>query len=121
MTVQLISNQHRQAAIDMGTPAGQISANAETVLVGSEMDMRMWKSLGYTAKVATNAVTWVVYGANSADYSDEVVVQAAASIAAGANGTYAVAQAPYAYYRVKIYSTVGGSHGTVTLAGIAKG
>lgn len=121
MAVQMINNQHRQVAVDIVAPAAQASVNAETVLAGSEMDMRMWRSLGYTAKVATNAVTWVVYGANSSDYSDEVVVQAAANVAAGATGTYAVAQAPYAYYRVKIYSTAGGVHGVATLAGIAKG
>ncbi|MFZ3172071.1 MAG: hypothetical protein WA118_08835 [Carboxydocellales bacterium] len=121
MTVQMINNQHRQVAVDIITPVAQASVNAETLLAGSEIDMRMWRSLAYTLKVATNDVTWVVYGANSADYSDEVVVQSAANVVAGAAGTYAVAQAPYAYYRVKIYSTVGGSHGTGTLIGIAKG
>jgi len=65
-------------------------------------------------------VTWTVFGANTADYSDEVVVNAAANVAANAVSSYVVAQAPYAYYRVKIRSTVAGAHGTATVAGLAK-
>ncbi|MHB8077435.1 hypothetical protein [Desulfosporosinus fructosivorans] len=66
-------------------------------------------------------MTWTVFGANQADYSDEVVVQAAASVNAGANASYAVERAPYAYYRVKIRSTVADTPGGANLAGIAKG
>lgn len=121
MTVQLISNQHRQIAIEMVTPVAQASTASDVVVSGSEMDVRMWKSISYTIKVATNAVTWTVFGANASGYSDEVVVQDAASVAANASGSYAVTQAPYAYYRVKIRDTVGGNHGTATVVGLAKG
>ena len=121
MTVQLIANQHRQVAIDMVTPIAQASTSSDEVVSGSEIDARMWKSISYTIKVATNAVTWTVFGANTLDYSDEVVVQDAASVAASASGSYAAIQAPYAYYRVKIRDTVGGSHGTATVVGLAKG
>ncbi len=121
MTVEIISDQHRQVAIDSVTPAAQLSANADTVVAGSEIDARAWKSVAYTIAVADNDVTWTVFGANAADYSDEIAVQAAAPVVAGATGNYAVAQAPYAYYRVKIRSTVGGAHGTATVRGIAKG
>ena len=41
-------------------------------------------------------------------------------MASGTASTYVVAQAPYAYYRVKIIDTVGNTHGTATLAGIVK-
>lgn len=121
MAIQLISNQHRQVAIDMVTPAAQASTASDAVVSGSEMDIRMWKSISYTIKVITNAVTWTVFGANASDYSDEVIVQNAASVAADASGSYAVTQASYAYYRVKIRDTVGGSHGTATVVGLAKG
>ncbi len=121
MTVQLVSNQHRQVAIDMVTPAAQNSTNVDVPLAGSEMDVRAWKSLAYTLKVATAAVTWTVFGANFADYSDEVIVQTAASVNAGANASYSVERAPYAYYRVKIRSTVADTPGSAILVGIAKG
>lgn len=121
MTVQIVGSIHRNVAVDIVTPAAQLSANADAVVVGSEIDARAWESLAYTIKVATNAITWTVFGANTADYSDETVVQAAASVDVGASGSYAMAQAPYAYYRVKIRSTVADVHGTATVVGIAKG
>ena len=49
-----------------------------------------------------------------------MVVQAAATVAAAAAGTYAVTQAAYAHYRVKIASAVSDVHGSATLRGIAK-
>jgi hypothetical protein len=101
-------------------PAVQASVNADTLLAGSALDVRGWKSLAYTIVVAANDVDWTVYGANLADYSDEVVVQAEATVAVGAAGSYAVELAPFGYYRVKIHSHVGGAHGTATLVGIAK-
>jgi hypothetical protein len=121
MTVQLIANAHRQAAVDIVAPVAQLSVDAETVLAGSEIDARMWRSISYTVAVATNAVKWSVYGANDSAYADEQAVQALTNVAGGATGAYTVAQAPYAYYRVKIQPNVGGVQGTVTLRGIAKG
>lgn len=121
MTVQIVGGIDRNVAVDVVTPAAQLSANVDAVVVGSEIDARAWNSVAYTIVVADNNVTWTVFGANAADYNDEQVVNAAAPVAAGATGNYAVAQAPYAYYRVKIRSTVGGVHGTATIRGIAKG
>jgi hypothetical protein len=121
MTVQIVANGQRQLAVDILTPAGQLSVDALTVLAGSEFDARTWRSIAYTVAVATNGVKWTVYGANAADYSDEQVVQALTNVAAGATGSYVVAQAPYAYYRVKIQPNVNATQGTATLRGIAKG
>ncbi len=121
MTVALIANQHRQAAIEQVTPDAQASVDAETLLTGSEIDARMWRSVCYTIAVITNGVKWAIYGANASDYSDEVAIQALTNVAAAAASSYSVAQAPYAYYRVKIASNVGGAVGTATLRGIAKG
>ncbi len=90
------------------------------VLAGAETDARVWFSLCYTIKVITNPVTCSVWGANAADYSDEVAVLSPVSVAASAASSYAVAPAPYSYYRVKIIDTSGGSHGVATVRGIAK-
>lgn len=95
-------------------------ASISTYVALGAIDAGPWRSLSYTAKVATNDVKWTVYGANISDYTDEVAVQSEATITAGAVGTYAVTQAPYRYYRAKIKDAVGGTHGTVTLNGIVK-
>lgn len=119
MTAANIIAANRQVQIEQVSVA-QASANADTVAAGSEIDARGWRSVAYTIQVATQSVDWTIFGANLADYSDEVAVQTEAPVAASAIASYAVAQAPYAYYRVKINSTVGGQHGTATISGIAK-
>ncbi len=121
MTTVMVMAGTRQVPIEIVTPDPQASVAVETVLAGSELDMRGWRSLAYTLKCADNTITYNVYGANASDYSDEVVVSGPTDILAGAASSYAVAQAPYAYYRVKILDKVGGAHGVVTLVGIAKG
>src|SRR4030042_4900454 len=88
-------------------PVAQTSTNSY-VAIGA-IDTGPWKSLAYTIKVATFSIDWTVYGANAADYSDEVVVQAEAAVAAAGVGSYVVAQAPFRYYRAKIKATVPGS------------
>lgn len=95
-------------------------ASTNSLVAVAPIDTGPWLSLAYTISVATESVDWTVFGANAADYSDEQVVQAEAAVAAAATGTYAVAQAPYRYYRVKIKSTVPDTPGTATIVGIAK-
>lgn len=121
MAMQVVGGIHRQVAIEQVAPAAQLSTNADAVVTGSEIDARPWRSLAYTIKVAANAVTWTVFGANASDYGDEVVVNGAASVDPGLASSYAVSQAPYAYYRVKIRSTVADTPGTATIVGVAKG
>jgi hypothetical protein len=121
MTTTMVIAGTRQVPIETVTPDAQASVAAETVLDGSEIDARGWRSLAYTLLNADETITYRVYGANASDYSDEVVVSGPTDILAAAASSYAVAQAPYGYYRVKILDKVGGTHGTVTLAGIAKG
>ncbi len=110
----------RMAEILTVSPAAQASVAGETVLAGSEMDTRAWKSLAYTLTNITETITYNVYGANASAYTDEVLVSGPTDILASAASSYAVAQAPYSYYRVKILDKVGGVHGTVTLRGICK-
>lgn len=102
-------------------PAAQASTAAYVVLAGSELDVRGYRSIAYTMTNITNTISFEVFGANLATYADEVLASGPTDIAAVAAGSYVVAQTPYAYYRVKIIDKVGASHGTVTLAGIAKG
>jgi hypothetical protein len=105
--------------LDTGIVSQASTASFVTV-AGADVDARPWRTVAYTISVATNAVTWQVLGANSSDYSDAVVVQSGASVAAGANSSYAPATPPYAFYRVQIQDTAGGSHGVVTIRGLAK-
>lgn len=118
-TVNVIAG-NRQVPIEQVAPAAQASTNDPAVVAGSDLDMRGWRSLAYTILVAANTITWWVYGANAADFSDEVIVDGPSDVVADAADSYDVEQAPYAYYRVKIESKVDGAHGTATVRGIAK-
>lgn len=94
--------------------------SVDTYVALGEIDIGTAKSLVYTLAVVTNDLDWTVFGANAEDYSDEVEVQAEASVAADAVGTYATTQAVYRYYRAKIKATVSESQGTGTIRGVAK-
>ncbi len=112
---------NRQVTLDQVTPTAVASSAVLTVVAGSEVDSRGWRSLAYTIKNAgANSVDWTVFGANLADYSDEVVVQAATTVANAASGSYSTTQAPFAFYRVKIVDTAAPNHGTVTVVGTSK-
>lgn len=121
MTTITVVDGGRDVKISQVMPAAQASTDAAAVVTGSDLDMRAWASIAYTIQVADNSVTWWVYAANKADFSDEVIVDGPNAVAAAGVDSYAVEQAPYAYYRVKVQSTAGGAHGTATVAGIAKG
>ena len=99
-------------------PAALLTTDSLVAL--APIDTRGYLSLAITIAVITNDVKWTVFGANESDYSDEQIVQAEATVAAGATGTYAVAQAPYRYYRVKHKAAVGASQGTSTVVVHAK-
>lgn len=103
------------------TPNLQASANAVAVVTGSNVDCRAKRSLSYIVSAAAQTITYWVYGANRADFADEVIVSGPTDVTAGNLSTYAVAQAPYGYYRVKIQDKVAGTHGNVGVYGIAKG
>ena len=118
MTLTTVESGNRQVEVEIAAPAALLSTDNYVAL--APIDARAWRSVAYTIAVITNDLKWTVYGANASDYSDEQAVQAEATVAAAATGTYAVAQAPYAYYRVKIKANVGGAQGTATVRGIAK-
>jgi len=100
-------------------PAAQASVVAYADVAGSELDTLYFKSVSYTLINATQTITYQILGANRADYADAVVVQTADILAAGIS-SYAVAQAPYRYYKVQIKDKVGGTHGTTGVYGLAK-
>ena len=102
------------------TPAAQASTNAYADVAGSTIDARLLDSIAYTLTNITNTITWRVLGANASDFSDSLIVQAAADVAAAASANYSAAPAVWRYYKVQVIDKVGGSHGTVTVRGIAK-
>lgn len=120
MTI-LLTAASRQVEILAVAPDAQAGTNDPAVLDGSEIDARAWRSVAYTVVNADQTITWWVYGANASDYSDEVIVDGPSDVAAGAADSYAVAQAPYGYYRVKFENKVNDTVGTLTCRVIAKG
>ena len=106
---------------DVVAPVAQASVDAETVLAGSELDASVFAALGYTIEnTGAQTIDWTVYGAQLADFSDEVVVQASATIAAAAFASYTATPPPFRFYRVTINAAVGGLQGAGTLNGVAK-
>ncbi len=103
-----------------GALGPQTSTASTVVVAGSEIDATQCKTVCYTAVCATNAIKWSVFGANVSDYSDEVAVQAATTIASGAAGSYSTTAAPFRFYRVKVVDDSGGTHGSITVNGVAK-
>lgn len=121
MSVTNVTAFPRAALVEAVGPLTQTTTASTVAVTSSGIDARSWRSVCYTIVVATNAVKWSVWGANASDYSDEVAVQSAATVASGAASSYSVAQAPFGYYRVKVIDDSGGVHGDVTVYGIAKG
>lgn len=120
MSTTIVQTLNAPPAAVTGPVGPQASTNATVVVAGAEIDATQFRSVAYTAIAASHDVDWSVFGANAADYSDEVAVLTATKITAGANANYSVAQAPYRFYRVKVIDDVGGTHGTITVNGIAK-
>lgn len=118
MTMQMVGAVHRRVAVET-VSAEQESTGSYVAIDDSQIDMRPWKSLAYTIKISDQNTNWKVFGANKADYSDEVEVKSEETVNAGEASSYAVSQAPYAYYRIKIVESVSG--GKAEINGIAKG
>lgn len=117
----IVSPGGRNVEVTTCTPTGQLSTASTAVVTSSDLDTGPHLTVCYTVKVATNAIKWSVFGANVSDYSDEVAVLSAATVAAAASSSYTATPAPFRYYRVKIIDDSGGVHGTATVSGIAKG
>jgi len=104
------------------TIASNVTASTATyAVIGSVIDARTASSLALTVVNASQTISFKVEAANQPDFDDVVEAKAEADILAGAVGTYAVAPAPYAYYRVQIKDKVSGTHGSAVLTAIVKG
>ena len=68
-----------------------------------------------------NTIKWQVLASNDASFAVAVEAQAEAVVAKAGSSSYAIAQAPYRYYKVQVKASVGSSQGNVTVVGIAKG
>ena len=119
MTLQVIGNSQVQIPVEAVAPDAQAGTGSYAVVANSAIDARPWRSIAYTISVADENMQWKVFGANAADFSDEIEVLGETTVNAGANGTYAATQAAYGYYRVKI-KNAGAPVGTATVRGIAK-
>lgn len=102
------------------TPAAQASVAAYADVAGSTLDTLMYGSVAYTLVNATQTISWKVLGANASDFSDAVEVQAEADVLAAGVASYSATVAVWRYYKVQIKDKVGGTHGTVTVRGVAK-
>ncbi len=105
---------------NIGTATYGPAVQVDAYTARAPIDVRGYRSLSYTLLATVQTLKWTVYGANLSDYSDEVVVQAEATVAAGAVGSYAVTQAPFGYYRVKVANNAGGVVGTAQIQAYAK-
>jgi hypothetical protein len=108
--------------VDLVAPTAQNTTNSYAAVTGSTIDIRAFRSVSYSIRnsAGVNSLDWKVQAANVSDFSDVVDVKAEAAVAAAGIDSYAVAQAPYSYYRVVVKSTVADTPGTAVVHGIAK-
>jgi hypothetical protein len=88
----------------------QASTDSETLVTGSEVNLASGKRLSVYVAAATKGITVTVYGSALATFVVDTMV-----IAAAANHEYVTASAGYAYYRVKVKSTVAANPGTASV------
>lgn len=110
----------RQVAEASGTVASV--PDAPTVVSGTELDVGGLWSFGFTFICTVFNITLSIYGANSPDFTDEVVLVSAAAMTAGNNYMWtggtglsagSVSNFPYRYVRVKADNAVNGSVATL--------
>jgi hypothetical protein len=99
----------------------QTTTDNYAVVTGSELDASAWRSVYYSIAVLTNSIKWQVWADNDPAFGTELVVQAEATVAANASGTFTIANAPYTNYRLKTKAAVGSSQGDVSVYGLMTG
>lgn len=120
--VQVCPGTQKSGLVSSVGPISQASTNSFADVVGSAVDARPWRSVSYTLiGDATNIVKWQVLAGNAPDFSDAVIVQASASVAANAIASFTDTASAYGYYKVQIESATAGDAGTVTINGLLKG
>lgn len=104
------------------SPTGQVSTDAYVAVAGSELNVTWQKWVAYTIEnTGANSIDWRVMAGNQSDFSDAIVVQVEAAVAAAAFDDYSTAAAVWKHYRVEIKATVAASQGTGVVLGVGKG
>lgn len=106
--------------VALGTCDEQVTTDAYADVVGSLVDTKWLTSLSYTIENTdgANDLDWQVLASN--DGGEFVVVKAEDTVGEGAVDIYAVAQAPYRYYKVQVKATSGGNQADALVSYIAK-
>ena len=121
-----------QIIIGVTDPAAQTSANAETLVAGTEIDAQPWNTIQLVFMCATNDVTFKLYGIPTASLVIAELIFTAAvtagvsnikSITLNRSGLGAEDVTPphasvplsHRYYKTTIDSTGDGSHGASTV------
>jgi hypothetical protein len=100
----------------------QVSTNTSAEVVGSKLSAWQGLSMSYTiVNSGDDTLSWIVYGANSSDLSDKVIVNASADVLSDGASSYSVFVAPFSFYVVYIKSKVDDTPGTAVVNGIVKG
>jgi hypothetical protein len=120
-------------SVSEGTQQGQVilvdtSASPYTTtdtlspVPGSDVDSTLFSTIGYTIQNTggTNTISFTVTGANRADFSDEVIVQASTTVSPSSTGSFSTFFAAFRYYRIKAKSTASGNSSTVQVAAVLK-
>lgn len=104
------------------SPSATASTDSLSLVAGSTLDTLNYDSVSYTVTNShiSNSITYTVFGANSADFSDKVITNIGTAIAAGLTSAFS-GTAVFRYYAVYIISTVVLTPGTALVRGIAKG
>jgi len=104
------------------TPADQATTDDFTDVTGSTLDTLNNLTASYTIiNDGAATICWQVLGANAANFSDVVTVQASADILAAANSSYSTQAAVWRYYKVQVKSKVGSTPGAALVRGLTKG
>lgn len=98
--------------------AEQASVAAYAVCGAITFDMAPWRSIQLSMRAESAGITFGLYGAGEADFTDEVLAYEWA-VAAANTDHESVPTVRYRYYRLKIKSTVSGSPGNAVVKAIA--
>jgi hypothetical protein len=100
----------------------QASTNDNTLVASSILNASRALAISFTIENSGDeSIDWEVVAGNASDLSDASVIQASATIASTAHGTYGITVPPYAFYGVNIVSSAPDTPGEGTISAIAKG
>lgn len=101
-----------------------VIATTNTMTLDTGSVLQAWNSMSVAFTVINSgdeSLDYEVIAGNMADLSDAAVIQASATLASGAVGSYAISIAPFSYYGVNVKSTAPDTPSEATILGRAKG